>query len=224
MRRHGQNHRACQASHRAAIIVISASSCRSSFATSVDAGRQTRAVCYDSAQKHAAGGTNAMAAKTKIESRRPGSFGQGAGCQHKLFHDQLLARAPQEDLAGYKPADLDQRGGDRPRDGRRATCRGPASSTSAPSRASRAMGRPVSVITVVNDNMPFLFDSVLGEITESAGEPTLVIHPVVPVRHGKSGVCRDPRRGEQEHDAAVRPRQRHPGACRPGCRRTGRKG
>ena len=34
-------------------------------------------------------------------------------------------------------------------------------------------GRPVSVITVVNDNMPFLFNSVLGEITESAGEPTL---------------------------------------------------
>ena len=44
------------------------------------------------------------------------------------------------------------------------------------------------MITVVNDNMPFLFDSVLGEITESAGEPTFVIHPVVPVRHGKSGV------------------------------------
>ena len=40
-----------------------------------------------------------------------------------------------------------------------------------------AIGRPVSVITVVNDNMPFLFDSVLGEITDSAGEPTLVIHP-----------------------------------------------
>ena len=26
-------------------------------------------------------------------------------------------------------------------------------------------GRPVTVITVVNDNMPFLFDSIMGEIT-----------------------------------------------------------
>ena len=50
-----------------------------------------------------------------------------------------------------------------------------------------AFGRPVSVITVVNDNMPFLFDSVLGEVTESAGQPTLVTHPVVPVHHDKSG-------------------------------------
>ncbi|TIR65565.1 MAG: hypothetical protein E5X15_30885, partial [Mesorhizobium sp.] len=49
-------------------------------------------------------------------------------------------------------------------------------------------GRPMTVITVVNDNMPFLFDSILGEITESAGEPLLVTHPVIVVRHGKSGI------------------------------------
>ena len=49
-------------------------------------------------------------------------------------------------------------------------------------------GRPMTVITVVNDNMPFLFDSILGEITESAGEPLLVTHPVIVVRHGKNGV------------------------------------
>ncbi|WP_292239201.1 NAD-glutamate dehydrogenase domain-containing protein, partial [Mesorhizobium sp.] len=47
---------------------------------------------------------------------------------------------------------------------------------------------PMTVITVVNDNMPFLFDSILGEITESAGEPLLVTHPVIVVRHGKSGI------------------------------------
>ena len=46
----------------------------------------------------------------------------------------------------------------------------------------------MTVITVVNDNMPFLFDSMLGEITETAGEPTLVTHPVIVVRHGKAGV------------------------------------
>ncbi len=49
-------------------------------------------------------------------------------------------------------------------------------------------GRPLTVITAINDNMPFLFDSVMGEITDVAGEPSLVIHPVFDVRHTKSGV------------------------------------
>ncbi len=48
--------------------------------------------------------------------------------------------------------------------------------------------RPVTAITIVNDNMPFLFDSLMGEITDCAGEATLVLHPVVLVRHGPSGV------------------------------------
>ncbi|TWG50006.1 NAD-glutamate dehydrogenase [Aminobacter sp. J44] len=50
-------------------------------------------------------------------------------------------------------------------------------------------GKPLSVITVVNDNMPFLFDSVSGEIAEHTGEPTLVLHPVMDVRHDGTGVC-----------------------------------
>ena len=49
-------------------------------------------------------------------------------------------------------------------------------------------GRPLTAITVVNDNMPFLFDSVLGEIADAAGSPTLVTHPIIAVKHGRSGV------------------------------------
>jgi len=41
----------------------------------------------------------------------------------------------------------------------------------------------------VNDNMPFLFDSVIGEVTDSAGEPALVQHPVMLVRHDGDGVA-----------------------------------
>jgi glutamate dehydrogenase len=48
--------------------------------------------------------------------------------------------------------------------------------------------RPLTVITVVNDNMPFLFDSIMGEITDIAGEPSLVVHPVFGVHHTKTGV------------------------------------
>jgi len=49
-------------------------------------------------------------------------------------------------------------------------------------------GRPLTAITVVNDNMPFLFDSVLGEIADAAGSPTLVTHPIIAVKHGRNGV------------------------------------
>ena len=50
--------------------------------------------------------------------------------------------------------------------------------------------------------MPFLFDSVLGEITDTAGEPSFVTHPVIVVRHGKNGVERDPcRRRAKDKDA-----------------------
>ncbi len=59
-------------------------------------------------------------------------------------------------------------------------------------------GKPVSAITVVNDNMPFLFDSLLGEINESAGEPLLVVHPVLEVSHDDKGVC-------EIHGVAERP-------------------
>ncbi|WP_245415985.1 MULTISPECIES: NAD-glutamate dehydrogenase [Mesorhizobium] len=49
-------------------------------------------------------------------------------------------------------------------------------------------GKPTTVVTVVNDNMPFLFDSILGEVTDTAGQPHFVTHPVLAVEHGKSGV------------------------------------
>ncbi|HVW55656.1 MAG TPA: NAD-glutamate dehydrogenase [Rhizobiaceae bacterium] len=62
--------------------------------------------------------------------------------------------------------------------------------------------RPVTVVTVVNDNMPFLFDSVLAEITEQAGEPLLVVHPVFAVKHGKTGVTTllEEKDAGEEHD------------------------
>ncbi|MER8862964.1 NAD-glutamate dehydrogenase [Mesorhizobium sp. M0751] len=101
--------------------------------------------------------------------------------------DYLLARAPAEDVAAYDVIDLE----------RAAELAGRAVARHKKNDCVVAIdvdsgvvrqGRPMTVITVVNDNMPFLFDSVLGEITESAGEPLLVTHPVIVVRHGKNGV------------------------------------
>ena len=127
-----------------------------------------------------------MAVKTKSKPAAPAASSK-ANASAKLLHDHFLARAPHEDLAGYKPADLEKAVAI----AHETVARHLPGTSVIDIRTEAGIashGRPVSVITVVNDNMPFLFNSVLGEITDSAGESTFVIHPVVPVRHGKSGV------------------------------------
>ncbi|MGX7875637.1 NAD-glutamate dehydrogenase [Mesorhizobium sp. ORM6] len=101
--------------------------------------------------------------------------------------DYLLARAPAEDIAAYEVADLERAAelaGQAVAGHKKGACVVAVETDSGVVRE----GRPVTVITVVNDNMPFLFDSILGEVTETAGEPSLVTHPVITVRHGKRGV------------------------------------
>ena len=101
--------------------------------------------------------------------------------------DYLLARAPAEDVAAYDPAVLQHAAAL----AHKAVARHRKGESVIAIDTDPAIvrdGRPMTVITVVNDNMPFLFDSVLGEITETAGEPVLVTHPVIVVRHGKTGV------------------------------------
>ncbi len=99
----------------------------------------------------------------------------------------LLARAPAEDVADYEPgmlehaAELAEKAVMKHRNG--------SSVIDIESDVGIVRHRqPVTIVTVVNDNMPFLFDSVLGEITEAAGEPMFVTHPVINVQHGCSSV------------------------------------
>ena len=116
-----------------------------------------------------------------------GGVAKGSDRRGRLA-DYLLARAPAEDLAAYETADL-ERAADLA--GRAVAKHRKGDSIVAIDTKSGVtrQGRPMTVITVVNDNMPFLFDSILGEVTDSAGEPLLVTHPVITVRHGKSGVA-----------------------------------
>src|SRR5215470_13402062 len=48
--------------------------------------------------------------------------------------------------------------------------------------------RTVSVLEIVNDDMPFLLDSVLGELNEQGIEVRLVVHPVFTLERDESGV------------------------------------
>ena len=44
-------------------------------------------------------------------------------------------------------------------------------------------GDSVTIVSVVNDDMPFLFDSVLGQINDSADDVRMVVHPILDVAH-----------------------------------------
>jgi glutamate dehydrogenase len=48
-------------------------------------------------------------------------------------------------------------------------------------------GREISVLEVLNDNMPFLFDSTMAELAEQGIEVTLVAHPIIVVERDKQG-------------------------------------
>lgn len=51
-------------------------------------------------------------------------------------------------------------------------------------------GVAVHVLTVVDRNMPFLFDSVMGEVTSSYRELHLAVHPILLLEPGKDAVLR----------------------------------
>ena len=48
-------------------------------------------------------------------------------------------------------------------------------------------GREISVLEVLNDNMPFLFDSAMAELAEQGIEVTLVAHPIIAVERDEQG-------------------------------------
>ncbi len=130
-----------------------------------------------------------------------GAEEEGGGAQKLASF--LLTRAPAEDVSCYEPGELEKAA-------RRAWAalsrhrRGESVVDIDNGGEVRRQGRPVTVITVVNDNMPFLFDSILSEISESAGEASLVMHPVFAVRHDGTGVAEllgEP--GAARSDAAV---------------------
>ncbi|HTV67514.1 MAG TPA: NAD-glutamate dehydrogenase [Rhizobiaceae bacterium] len=129
-----------------------------------------------------------MAAKAKSKpapkSAQPGGK---VSAEARRLSGYLLARAPEEDVAAYSEADL-LKAAALTREAIKDHKKGMSAIAIERSPGILADGRPVSVITVVNDNMPFLFDSIMGEIAEAAGEPALVMHPVIYVKHGKDGV------------------------------------
>ncbi|MEK1854004.1 MAG: NAD-glutamate dehydrogenase [Phyllobacterium sp.] len=116
--------------------------------------------------------TKATSAKSAKEIRKT---------QTGLFEELLFARAPEEDLAEYDAGALAATA----RIAETALARfkpGEPVIDVSNSDLIKRNGRPVTVITLINDNMPFLLDSVLGEIGERTSSIYLVMHPVMDVR------------------------------------------
>jgi glutamate dehydrogenase len=116
---------------------------------------------------------------------RKATKADGGGDGERLF--QLFkTHAAAEDVAGYDPAAL-ERAGQLAAAALRRHRRGDSVIAIDNDPKLTLHGRALTAITVINDNMPFLFDSISGEVTETTGEPTLVLHPVIPVRYGRGG-------------------------------------
>ena len=98
------------------------------------------------------------------------------------FVARLFGRAVPEDLVRYGAADLAALAqgawnflAERPPGMPKIRCETMALTDSGPLKA-------ISVIEIVNDDMPFLFDSVMGELADRRLPPRLVVHPVFGVR------------------------------------------
>ena len=98
------------------------------------------------------------------------------------FSQLLFEWAPPEDLAAYDAAALDSSA----RHGYAAleSYRKGKSIISVDNGIERH-GRPVSVITIVNDNMPFLLDSIMGELNDHVSQIFMVVHPVLDIAREK---------------------------------------
>jgi glutamate dehydrogenase len=123
-------------------------------------------------------------------ANRPGPDAESDSTQVSLerFSQWLFGRAAAEDVAVYE-ADALARAAARGLDALMRHRKGGSVIAIDGEPGLERQGRPLSVITIVNDNMPFLFDSLLGEITDICGEPALVTHPIFLVKHGSDGVA-----------------------------------
>jgi glutamate dehydrogenase len=117
------------------------------------------------------------------------------------FLVELFGRAPPEDLERYGAAEL---AGIAEQSWSFLLQRPPSASkialvplTSSPS---------VAVLDILNDDMPFLVDSVLGELSERGFDLRLVVHPVFTVERDEAGrltAFRGTRRGEGHRESFI---------------------
>jgi glutamate dehydrogenase len=101
------------------------------------------------------------------------------------FAEQLFGHAAADDIAGYTAGDLAQLARDAWASLQSRQPGTPKIRTGTLTTAERA--KMISVIEIVNDNMPFLLDSVMAELNEQRLGIRLVVHPVFTLDRDASG-------------------------------------
>src|SRR6185295_995167 len=103
--------------------------------------------------------------------------GKARGEREKTLTRLLLEKAPPEDLQGYSAAELHELVS-----GRLAFL-----NERRPGRTKLAVTNPgppfgdVTLVDIINDDMPFLVDSTIGLLTERGYDLRLALHPVLSV-------------------------------------------
>src|SRR6202521_2212681 len=110
------------------------------------------------------------------------------GDMPESFAAQLFARAAPEGLVRYAARELAALAEDpwrflKERKSGKSSIR--FDSRNGPMGAERI--KSISVIEIVNDDMPFLLDSVMGELTEQGIEVRLVVHPIFSIERDRVG-------------------------------------
>ena len=111
------------------------------------------------------------------------------GDMPESFATQLFARGAPEDLVRYEARDLATLAEDAWRflkQRRPGTPKLRCDARGGPPGAERI--KAISIIEIVNDNMPFLLDSVMGELTERGIEVHLVVHPILTIERDTGGM------------------------------------
>src|SRR3712207_3631413 len=104
------------------------------------------------------------------------------------FVRDLYGRVPPEDLASYAPQTLAELAAEA-YEHLKAPRAGPGADVRLLDVEVERKGRrrDVTVLEIVNDNMPFLLDSTLAEIVDGGYEPLLVAHPILAVERDAGG-------------------------------------
>ena len=113
----------------------------------------------------------------------------------RAFVAQLFGRAVPEDLVRYGAGELAALARAR-LDFLPSASRARRKSAARPCRSpARGDRKAISVLEIVNDDMPFLVDSVLGELADRGLDVRLVVHPVFGVERDAAGRLDRLRRG-----------------------------
>ncbi|RYE66926.1 MAG: NAD-glutamate dehydrogenase, partial [Rhizobiaceae bacterium] len=141
--------------------------------------------------------------KRDKQIEKAGKIAAASGMEDNLDPFLIFSRASSDDLENYTPEMLALCAGHAARR-LKAWTRIKADITIETLDGVEPDGMPVSIITVIDRNMPFLFDSVMGEVTTAYRDLTMAVHPILVIEPGKQPTLHSSERpGDPAHHVSL---------------------